>query len=77
MNYLKLLLAAFQLCNWLAKQWERRQLINQAEAEIVRRNTDAAQKELQVAIHARQRVRDILEREPERVRDTDKFERKE
>lgn len=76
MQYIKLVVLALQLLNSFANWLERRSYITQAEANIIRRNTDAAAKELEVAIAARQRVRDVIERDPGRLRDTDKFERK-
>jgi hypothetical protein len=76
MQYIKLVILGFQLLTAIANWLERRGYVKQAEADIIRRNADAAEKELAIAVAARQRVRDIIEREPERLRDTDKFERK-
>lgn len=77
MQYVKLVIIALQLINKIAGFLERRGYMQQAEAEIIRRNTDAALKELEVAEAARQRVRDTLDRDPGSVHAPDPFQRKE
>jgi hypothetical protein len=75
MEYVRLLLTILSLVNRFAGWLERRKLIREIEADIIRRNTDAASKELQTALDARIRIRAVVERNYGSLRDKDKFER--
>jgi hypothetical protein len=73
--YVKLALICVQLVQMFVKAAQDRKLINEGRAQVILENMTNATSELNRATEARQKVRDIIARDPAVVRKSDPFER--
>lgn len=75
LTYAKVALALFDLLKWWISNMEKKKLIDQGRSQLLLENLEVQREEFNVAVAARQKVRDTLASTPDSLRRTDPFER--
>ena len=76
LTYAKVALSLFDLLKWWITFMEKKKLIEQGRSQIIRENLEVQREEFNVALAARQSVRDSIAADPSAGMRTDPFERK-
>ena len=73
-TYAKVALALFSILQSWIRAMERKGLIDQGRSQIIRENLEVQREEFNVALAARQKVRDTIAADPDSIVRSDPFE---
>lgn len=73
-TYAKVALALFDLLKWWIVTMEKKKLIDQGRSQLILENLEVQREEFNVALAARQKVRDTIAADPGSLRRTDPWE---